>query len=301
LHWGEAGSAKPLLESSAAILSQFTLPLQRRFWLALNMGWLAAVLGDHDVADKHLRQLIDIRAEAGRASHPFAAMDWAYVAGNLIMQGRYEEAEAFLSTAPKFVDDPADREDRYSQLIPESIARARLEAGDVQGAQQVLSMLSLPSEDSGFFADAIGLRGEVACAAGEPAAGLAYLVRAIGYWSRHRGPNHPALARARSKAGLCALALGERKQAEEFAELARRALLTQPRLSPYYTQPLIHLEGKLRSKPRADDGTAAARRPAAPRRAQRTEAAFVQEHQPHRSTPLSLTPDCAAYRSAEFS
>jgi hypothetical protein len=66
--------------------------------------------------------------------------------------------------------------------------------------------------------------------------------------SRHASSNSPILARLRAVTGLCALSLGNRKQAEAYAEQARRAFTAQPRVSPYYKEPLRRLEQKLGTK-----------------------------------------------------
>jgi hypothetical protein len=58
-------------------------------------------------------------------------------------------------------------------------------------------------------------------------------------------PNHPWVARARAVAGLCALALGNRKEAETFASEARRAFVAQPNVSPYFKEPLKRLDKQL--------------------------------------------------------
>jgi hypothetical protein len=46
----------------------------------------------------------------------------------------------------------------------------------------------------------------------------------------------------------CALSLGNRKQAAELAAQAERAFIAQPRVSPYFKEPLKRLEQQLGSK-----------------------------------------------------
>jgi hypothetical protein len=52
----------------------------------------------------------------------------------------------------------------------------------------------------------------------------------------------------RAVAGLCALSLGDRKRAEEFANEARRAFDAQPNVSPYFKESLTLLEKQLNPK-----------------------------------------------------
>ena len=91
-------------------------------------------------------------------------------------------------------------------------------------------------------------RGELRCASGDHTSGLVDLTRSIRSQSAVSSPNHPWVARARAVAGLCALALGNRKEAEAFASEARRAFVAQPRVSPYFEEPLKRLEQQLGSK-----------------------------------------------------
>ena len=88
-------------------------------------------------------------------------------------------------------------------------------------------------------------RGEIRCASGDHTSGLVDLARSIRSQSAVNSPNHPWVARARAVAGLCALALGNRKEAETFASEARRAFVAQPRVSPYFKEPLKRLEKQL--------------------------------------------------------
>ena len=92
------------------------------------------------------------------------------------------------------------------------------------------------------------LRGEIGCASGDHKAGLADLTRSLSSQSAVSSPNKPWLARLRAVAGLCALSLGDRKRAEEFANEARRAFSAQPNVSPYFKKPLILLEKQLNPK-----------------------------------------------------
>ena len=50
----------------------------------------------------------------------------------------------------------------------------------------------------------------------------------------HDYQHRPELGRARAAAGLCALADGQRKRAEELAAEARASFAAQPDVSPYF-------------------------------------------------------------------
>jgi hypothetical protein len=78
--------------------------------------------------------------------------------------------------------------------------------------------------------------------------GLFDLKRSIDSQSVMTGPNHPWLARTRAVAGLCLLAQGKRKLAEELADASRRAFIAQPNVSPYFKEPLKRLENQLGRK-----------------------------------------------------
>ena len=90
---------------------------------------------------------------------------------------------------------------------------------------------------------------------------MEYLHLAEEFFVRFRSPNAPQLARLRAIAGLCALAIGERKRAEEMAALSRRTFEAQPGVSPYFKKPLAQLEEQLATNRRqaAEGGSKRAR------------------------------------------
>jgi hypothetical protein len=55
----------------------------------------------------------------------------------------------------------------------------------------------------------------------------------------------PQRAYLRARAGLCAIAAGDRAAARSLAAQARAAFTAQPGVSPYYKAPLIKLERAL--------------------------------------------------------
>ena len=217
--------------------------------------------GDHDAADRYLRQTIDLRSKQGQSTFPFAAIDWAWLAINKSMQGRHQEAEDILANAPTFSDLQVDPLTLYSRVIPQTLALVRLNAGNIGGAQQVLPATEPPHEDFPDNGSYYQVRGEIRCTAGDHIRGLADLTRSIRSQSEVSSPNHPWVARARAVAGLCALALGNTKEAEAFASEARRAFVAQPNVSPYFKKPLAQLEEQLATNQRqaAEGGSKRAR------------------------------------------
>src|SRR5688572_12007193 len=126
-----------------------------------------------------------------------------------------------------------------------------MNAGDAGRARTVLPRSDMDGYvDSSILNSYYGLRGEVRCASGEFVAGLFDLSTSIHALAASTGPNHPWLARTRAVTGLCALAHGKRTMAAELADASRKAFAAQPNVSPYFKEPLRHLERQLARKPK---------------------------------------------------
>ena len=247
-YWGEFERCKTLLESAAGVLLKSTQSFIWQMRFAGMRGACAMYLGEHEIADGFFREALEVDSKMGRIDHPYAAYDWANLALNLNMQDRHREAEAVLLKAPAYSDEQGNPLSEYGRLIPQTRTRVRLDAGDIKGARQSLPATDPPREDPWDTSSYYQLRGEIACASGDLTAGLADLTRSLKSQSVFHGPNHPSLARLRAVAGLCAMANGDRKQAEEFASEAQRAFIAQPNVSPYFKEPLSRLERQLRPK-----------------------------------------------------
>jgi hypothetical protein len=242
--WGNVELAEPLISSSASTLRPRTEALLKRFELSVYQGALAMFAGRHDQADIFLRERLEVRKLLDGGRHPFAAYDYAYIALNLGMQGRLDEAEAVLASAPEFeaIKGAAKNPLEYRQAIHRALARIRLERGD-----PVFALAQLPPESSDEhewsppFDDRL-LRGEILCALGRRAEGLALMNASIEEGRAHSYQHHPELTRARAAAGLCALADGQRKRAEELAAEARASFVVQPDVSPYFKRPSERLD-----------------------------------------------------------
>ena len=197
---------------------------------------------------------MDLREKLGEGQVAFAAFDWFWIAVNLSMQGRHYEAQSLLSKAPSFRDMAGDKTADYRSVVPLALARVRLDAGDIRGAQQALpdrftqNGVDYPIQDKWKYYDAYAVYGEIMCAANRQASVWRICSKLEEALGQHASPNSPVLARLRAVAGLCALASGNRKQAEKFAAQAKHAFVAQPRVSPYYKEPLKRLEKQLGTK-----------------------------------------------------
>lgn len=246
--FGNYAQAHLLIQSSAPVLRASMQSFSTLFPVAAVAGEVAMHLGEHDAADRYLRERMDLRIKHGSGSKPFAAFDWAFVAINLSMQGRHSDADSFLSKAPTFVDEAADTEASYATVIPKARALIRMNSGDPWGAREVIGSKLAPVTEVDFSKVALDLVGEIACATGDKELGLSYLLAAIERPWKPVSPAHPRFARIRSIAGLCALSLGRTRLAKELAAAARHAFTVQPAVSPYFKEPLARLERLLQSK-----------------------------------------------------
>ena len=249
---GDFDLAGPLAKASAAVMLQATQSARKEWSVMVFLGDGAMHMGDHESADKYLRQALALRGKFGRADHPYAAVEWANVAFNLSMAGRDAEAEAFLARAPKFQSVQGSAIAAvYEEIIPRALARVHMNAGDAERARTVLPHSGMDGYvDSSILNSYYGLRGEVRCASGEYVSGLFDLSTSIHALVASTGPDHPWLARTRAVAGLCALAHGKRTMAAELADASRKAFAAQPNVSPYFKEPLRHLERQLARKPK---------------------------------------------------
>jgi Tfp pilus assembly protein PilF len=247
---GDYASACPLAEASKTLVLEGTQSMYKEFLVMPPLGDCAMNLGDHEGADKYFRRALKLRNEMGGDHHPWAAIQWADIAFNLSMAGRHQEAEAFLGGAPKL---ETGQQTIYAteRVIPETLSRVRMNAGDVERARALLPAAERHPRyaDSSRVFSFYELRGEIRCGSAEYAPGLLDLRRSIDSQLTISGPNHPWLARTRAVAGLCALAQGQRKSAEELADASRQAFVAQPNVSPYFKEPLVRLERQLGRKP----------------------------------------------------
>ena len=265
-YWGEMALAKQLLETNGPLVLQSKRSLRAQAFILPALVGCAMGFGDHDAADRYARQLMETQIKMGAGSVPWAAGHWWAIAINLSMQGRHHEAEDLLLKAPAFDNAREDTDSMHADVIPLGLLQVRLDSGDFPRAQQTLPSNWPPRKNASRqqqtgIAYMQALYGELMCASGQQKIGLEYLHLAEDFFVSFRSPNSPQLAQLRAIAGLCALAIGERKRAEEMAALSRRTFEAQPGVSPYFKKPLAQLEEQLATNRRqtAEGGSKRAR------------------------------------------
>lgn len=185
----------------------------------------------------------------GLDNFPGTSGVWGDVAQNLNMQGLHEQAEAVMASAPKFAAMPGDTEN-YQDGSSMLIAAIRLDAGNIEGAREAFASVkgTYSVETSWRHYWYFYLLGQLDCAAGDAKSGLSHLATAEQALSAHSTPNGPMLARIRAVIGLCALSNGNRKLAEQMTTQARSAFHEQPRVGPWFKEPLQRLDARLGTK-----------------------------------------------------
>ena len=253
LSFGDLRQAEPLMASSGAVLKEFWR--QRRDCCAHHAlifyeGLLSMQLGQHAVADARFREGRELDERIGQDTNPSKVYDWAFIAMNQMMSGDLVQPQQVLEAAPKvgaMAGDPLSGND-YPLVVPAMLARLHLERGDVAGAVRLMPDVSALGPDAEPLFAEHALRGAILCAAGRASEGLPIMLVSIRSVSSRVGDQHPALARTRATAGLCALSLGDAALAERLADQARRAFTAQPKVSPYYKAPLAKLEQALQGR-----------------------------------------------------
>ena len=276
--WGQVHDARQQLAQSVPVLTQdAALAAQLEPWLLWVSGNVAMLAGDHAEAASQFQKHLAFRQRIGMAKHPWTAWTYAMLAQNLGMQGKTAEALALIDSAPAF-DAPSpgsvggDEPVATLRLVQ---AQLRLEQGDRSGAEAALVLLpkggpkggpkagpkagpnpvpaasaeaARDAEPDTALAHQALVRGRVLCALGQPAQGLDLQRQRIDSLAASHYAHSPDLAHARALAGLCALQAGKRSDATELAAQAQAAFAQQPDVSPYFKQPLLALQQRLRSR-----------------------------------------------------
>jgi hypothetical protein len=237
--WHDFDRAEPLLKQAIARVApmgdEMTLvPYARR---ALAWSWI--VRGDHALGEEALRSQLSLMARHGSG---LADRTRATLAFSQAMQGGLDEALETLGPMPQEPAGVATAADPRSLEVALVRYAVLVERGQASAA-----LATLPGESAfAVLAGADeGRHGEALCAAGRSADGLVSLQAFLASQGARRSPASPFLARTRAVAGLCAMSLGDAKLASALARQARSALAVQPRVSPYFRQPLERLEGAL--------------------------------------------------------
>jgi hypothetical protein len=157
-------------------------------------------------------------------------------AWNLMMQGRYDEAERELEASPA------------SLPLVSAKALIRVERGDARGALELLDTIQLQPNallEETLKDEILVTRGRALCSLGRAGEGLPMLEEVIARLAGKQYAHSPYVAHLRSVAGTCALRAGGRDKAVVLADLSRQAFAAQPGVSPYYKAPLQQLESAL--------------------------------------------------------
>ncbi len=245
--YGDVAAALPLIESNGAVLSIALDSPEGRAGVRWGTGWALGDAGRHDEADRMLRASLQAyRDLGGPPTKPIIVQHYLRIAGNLIMQGHYREAESVLD------EKPPDEGIRGSGVAPGFSnvfaagmrARLRLLSGDATGAVALIEHEGDVLNDWPAYHLSLG---EALCATDRRSDGLAWFKGKITKYEQDGfdHPHAPWLARMRAVAGLCALDTQDRAAAITFAAQARAAFTAQPGVSPFYKAPLLTLEKRL--------------------------------------------------------
>jgi serine/threonine-protein kinase len=205
--------------------------------------------GEHEFADARFAEALQMRAAAGIATSPRAAVDHAYRAHNRLMQGQLEKAREALDAAPGFAADPNNPSKGRTlvELLTWERARLALHSGNPEAALALMQPLAR-FQDGAERLSTSALEAEALCAARQHDKGLAKMGTVIEARASRADWRDPVLARYRAVAGLCALDSGDRKEAERMLGLARAALDAQPAVSLYYKSPVRTLKIRLKGR-----------------------------------------------------
>lgn len=244
---GRVADAFPLMERAQAVLYPLAAGPGERRQIALAWGRTLAWTGRHVEADLWLRKGLEAAHQAGRATHPNTAGDYLWIALNLLMSGRHEDALRFLDTAPRFpaVPDDGDPTDFYNELIRLVRSQVLVDSGFAQKGLQAFPLALLRTPKKTRIA-AWTIYGTALCANSRWTPGLDALQRARQYLEQEGDDRvAPWWVSLHAVTGRCAHGGGDRKRAVELANLARAALVAQPDVTVWVKVPLMALEHDL--------------------------------------------------------
>jgi tetratricopeptide (TPR) repeat protein len=255
---GDVTTGIPLFESSETLLRKSLGPDPERRQTALALGVAMMMSGRHDMADKLLREALDLTIAAGQGLHPYSAIEYAYVAENLRVAGKLEDDKQFLDAVPHFEPlrgEGADA-DTYNNLLTYERVSLLLDKGDAKGAIQLLKISRPEAADEFRTAYYQGMLGRAHCLNHQGAIGLPLQKIALAFAAEKRNldPGHPDFGYGWAEMGLCALGVGDKASARNYAARARKVFAIQPGVSPYYKKPLQRLERLLGNPPSASKG-----------------------------------------------
>jgi len=251
IDWGEYGRVQSLLDRAAPTLLSATQSRALRLEVLTTQAILAMATGRHDEAGRLFDQTLTLFTLDQSPASDWYAFRLRVVARNLTMAGQFDRAHRLLSSAPAFGRrDGSFLGEAIPRFIPNESTRLALAEGDLEGAVRALAPLpAAAGPDTDPWYPERALHGEVDCAVGREAAGLAALLESIRTLSALVSENEPNLARLRAVAGLCALARGDRPLARALGDASRAAFTAQRGVSVYFRIPLMKLETALGERP----------------------------------------------------
>jgi serine/threonine protein kinase len=244
---GEVAEAIPLMVLSGASLrreSDAPISLSN---LVLEEGNMYMLAGEHEKADAAFRELQRQWIVAGMNTSPKITMAYVNLALNQMMLGRLDTARDWLDRSPvvaPLVGDP-ESGDAYAQAVGWERARLDLLQGRPDEALHRIEALQ-DFDDFETQLGIAGLRAEIDCAAGrarEGSARMRLVVKGRSEFSGYEGD--PVLGRHLAVARLCALTERHVREAREFAERSHQVFAREPRVSPYFKEPLARLDRRL--------------------------------------------------------
>jgi serine/threonine-protein kinase len=246
-HWGDLERGRLLLASSVPVLRAQAENPMTHFSIAEWLGLSAMDRGEHEEADRRLRAALEL-SKVAWVDCPCNAFRYSHLARNLSMQGRFDEAEAVLSSMPSVepVRGTKVQDSMWYAAVP-LLARARVK---LDRREPAAALALLPPDrgdlhDDYAYEDRSLLRGAALCGTGRARDGLPLMETYTEKFAKQSSADHPHVAYWRAVTGSCALDTGNRPRAMELAELARRAFTRQPGVSHYYKAPLLTLEKRL--------------------------------------------------------
>ena len=245
---GQVAEAMRLMTSACEALRKMVEDPMTLAWIADNEAQTNFDAGLQDKADRLFRERLRLMKLAGRATSSFGAYAYANIAFNATTRGRFEDAQAILDAAPEFLPDVANPGGGigYSQAVDWERARLAFARHDLHGALERMSHL-VDDDTMEWASSTETLRSEIYCASGRAPEGLALIRRVIEAQVKHTSyAGNPGVARVRAVAGLCALQLGNRREAARMSQLAHAAFELEPVVSQFYRAPLADLDDRLR-------------------------------------------------------
>jgi tetratricopeptide (TPR) repeat protein len=214
----------------------------------------AAALGNHAQARSLLAEAESLwRHGAGGAMQPWRFNRMMFDTARLELAAGVPDAacRALDRVAPwPASESPSPHPDDVERDILS--AAAALLQGDIdaalrkaQAAVDAVCVVSARGRQPGLEANAAQAQGLALLAAGQPAAGLAPIERALALRVEFDDPVSPWLAQAEAVHGHCLLLLGDRAAAREAAARAQCIVGAYPWLSGEFTQPLVDLQHAL--------------------------------------------------------